>query len=606
MQQRPRDEGRHRSPFAAAFLSLLFPGLGQAYVGFYGRALAFAAPMILIVALGGGLLINPGTRLGLLAEASSPTTLLAILVVDLLLLAYRVVAIVDAFRLASAANAVTGSAESARLGRPRMRWHPVAIAGLLSVVLVASIAHVAVARYDLIAYDLVTSIGNGGDDENADATDALASDEPTDAGGVIPTDGQSTPPTQTGEPTAEPVAPSWNGKERLNILLLGVDKRGDQTSYNTDTMIVASIDPVTKQVAMLSLPRDTVNVPLPRNWRAYGFYGGVYPAKINSLWARARGQANLFPGSKSRERGFNALKGALGELYQIDIPYYIEVDFDGFKKIVDTFGGVAIDVQMPVADDHYPIGAGNSYNLYIPSGFQHMDGTQALAYARARHKTSDFDRAQRQQRVITSLRQQVDPTSLLEPGRLEQLVSALKSSIHTDIPAELFPALVGLAGQVDVKEVRSLVFTPPTYQVECLSCYSLTPKLKPIRRAVKTVFTVDKAFERTRVQLGEEAAVVWVLNGSGTTGQAANIADYLDYLGMDATVPTAGGGRADRSTYTQPVITVYNGAEADMTQTVASLEAALGVKAVLKHDPLVSADVIVITGAATPKLVPPD
>jgi TM2 domain-containing membrane protein YozV len=124
MQQRPRDEGRHRSPFAAAFLSLLFPGLGQAYVGFYGRALAFAAPMILIVALGGGLLINPGTRLGLLAEASSPTTLLAILVVDLLLLAYRVVAIVDAFRLASAANAMTGSGESARLGRPRIHWHP--------------------------------------------------------------------------------------------------------------------------------------------------------------------------------------------------------------------------------------------------------------------------------------------------------------------------------------------------------------------------------------------------------------------------------------------------------------------------------------------------
>ena len=115
MQQRPRDEGRHRSPFAAAFLSLLFPGLGQAYVGFYGRALAFAAPMILIVALGGGLLINPGTRLGLLAEVSSPTTLLAILVVDVLLLVYRIVAIVDAFRLASAANVMTGAGESARL-----------------------------------------------------------------------------------------------------------------------------------------------------------------------------------------------------------------------------------------------------------------------------------------------------------------------------------------------------------------------------------------------------------------------------------------------------------------------------------------------------------
>ena len=468
MQQRPRDEGRHRSPFAAAFLSLLFPGLGQAYVGFYGRALAFATPLVLVIALGGGLVINAQTRLGLLAALSSPSTLLAILVLNAILLAYRVVAIVDAFRLAQAANALSAAGASDRLGRPRVRWHPVAIAGLLAVILVASIAHVAVARYDLIAYDLVTSIGQG-DDEDPEATDELASGEPTSGPSAEPTEDAGAGPTDSAEPTTAPSTPSWDGKERLNILLVGSDKRGDQASYNTDTMIVASIDPVTKQVAMFSLPRDTVNVPLPRKWRAYGFYGGVYPAKINSLWARARGQPNLFPGDKARQRGFDALKGALGELYGIDIPYYIEVDFDGFKKIVDTFGGVAIDVQMPVSDDHYPIGGGNAYNLYIPTGFQHMDGTEALAYARARHKTSDFDRAQRQQRVITSLRQQVDPASLLEPGKLESLVSTLKSSIHTDIPAELFPALVSLAGQVDAKEVRSLVFTPPTYQVECLS-----------------------------------------------------------------------------------------------------------------------------------------
>ena len=604
MQQRPRDEGRHRSPFAAAFLSLLFPGLGQAYVGFYGRALAFAAPLFLLIALGGGLLINAQTRLGLLAALSSPTTLLTVLVLNAILLAYRIVAIVDAFRLASAANAMaTSGGAGGRLGRPRVRWHPVAIAGLLAVILVASIAHVAVARYDLIAYDLVTSIGQGGDDEDPEATDELTSGDPT---GSVPTDAPGATPTGSAEPTDAPQTATWDGTERLNILLIGVDKRQGQSAYNTDTMIVASIDPVTKQVGMFSLPRDTVDVPLPREWRAYGFYGGVYPAKINSLWSRARGQSNLFPGSKSRERGFNALKGALGELYQIDIPYYIEVDFNGFKKIVDTFGGVAIDVQTPVSDDHYPIGAGNSYNLYIPSGFQHMDGTEALAYARARHKTSDFDRAQRQQRVITSLRQQVDPASLLEPGRLEALISTLKSSIHTDIPAELFPALVSLAGQVDAKEVRSLVFTPPTYQVECLSCYSLTPKLKAIRRAVRNVFKVDKALEQTRVKVGEEGAVIWVLNGSGIAGQAANIADYLDYLGMNATVPTAGGGRANRSNHQQSVVTVYNGAETEMVETIAALEGVLGVKVALKNDPLVAADAIVITGAATPSLDPPD
>jgi LytR cell envelope-related transcriptional attenuator len=165
---------------------------------------------------------------------------------------------------------------------------------------------------------------------------------------------------------------------------------------------------------------------------------------------------------------------------------------------------------------------------------------------------------------------------------------------------------VSLAGQVDAKEVRSLVFTPPTYQVECLSCYSLTPKLKAIRRAVKQVFAVDRKFEQARVAVAEEGAVVWVLNGSGTAGQAASVAEYLDYLGMNATVPTAGGGRADRSDYAQTVMTVYNGAEADMIGTIAALEETLGVTAVLKDDKLVTADIIVITGTGTPALVTPD
>ena len=84
------------------------------------------------------------------------------------------------------------------------------------------------------------------------------------------------------------------------------------------------------------------------------------------------------------------------------------------------------------------------------------------------------------------------------------------------------------------------------------------------------------------------------------------MAEYLDYLGDERDGATSGGGRADRSTYPQTVVTVYNGAETDMIETIAALEEALGVKVVLKDDKLVTADVIVITGAATPALVTPD
>jgi hypothetical protein len=211
MQQRPRDEGRHRSPFAAAFLSLLFPGLGQAYVGFYGRALAFAAPLILIIALGGGLVINAQTRLASLAALSSPSTLLAILVLNAILLAYRVVAIVDAFRLAQAANALSASGASDRLGRPRVRWHPVAIAGLLAVILVASIAHGG-RPLRSHRHDLVTSIGQGGDDEDPRGDRRWPRGRSPRLASTDPTDDASAGPTDPWSRLAAPTTASWDGR----------------------------------------------------------------------------------------------------------------------------------------------------------------------------------------------------------------------------------------------------------------------------------------------------------------------------------------------------------------------------------------------------------
>jgi LCP family protein required for cell wall assembly len=579
-----------RSPFAAAFLSFLFPGLGQAYVGFAARALAFAAPPLLALALLAGILINKSTRDGLLANLTSPSVLLVVLGLNLGLLVYRALAVVDAFR---AAAIVTGHVEtdSTRLGRPRLRLHPLSIVGLGAVLVVLSVGHVAAARLNLAAYDAITGIS----DPNARPSLAPASGSPV-----------GTPrPTGTVAPTSQ--LPPWDGKERLNLLLIGSDTRPEIAGHHfTDTLIVASIDPATKQVAMFSLPRDTIRVPLPPSFPASDFFaGGVYPEKINGLFLRALAEPQLFPGN-DRQRGYEALKGALGELYGIDIRYYIEVDFTGFKQIVDRMGGVVIDVQAPVSDDGYPIDDDRKINLYIPPGIQHMDGERALAYARARHKSDDFDRALRQQRVLLSLRQQADIPALLAPGRLESLVEAVKQAVHTDIPPELFPQLVSLAQSADLNNLRSIVFTPPVYQVECLTCYSLTPKIAVIRRAVREAFTFDPAFETQRAKLAEEAAAVWVLNGSGRSGQAGRTADYLAYLGMDAVVPRSNGGRADRTTYTSTVVTFYNGAEADLPETVRVLEATFDVKVATKRDPNVSVDVIVITGSRTPVLEVPD
>ncbi len=596
------DTPRGPSPFVAAFLSLIFPGLGQLYAGLPARALGFAAPPFLVVALLAGIGLNHNARDAVIAAVFAPTALRAILLFDIVAFVYRLVAVVDAYRVAVA----MGPARPTRLGVPRIPVRPLPLAGLIAVVLVAGMGHVALARYDLIALDTIEGLtssdtGNSGPDATPIATTGAS------AGAT----GAAASPTSTPPGTSAP-APSivpWNGTDRLNILLIGVDQRPKDATFNTDTMIVASIDPASGQIAMFSVPRDTENVPLPPG-AAADYLGGVYPNKINSLWTYARGNPGLFPGT-DQTRGYTALKGALGALLGIDIKYYVEVNFEGFIKVVDTLGGAMIDVQTPVTDQHYPTSDGRgALNLYIAPGIQHMDGAQALAYARSRHASNDFDRAQRQQRVIVSMREQTDVLSFLDPSRLERLSGALKSAIHTDFPADQLPQLISLIERVDTKNLRSFVFTPPLYMTECAPAqcqvhYFIHPKVALIQQAVAQAFTIDPALLKSQQKLAAENATVWVLNGSGKSGQATSIVDYLQYLGVAAIVPPVNGGRADSSGYTGTVVTFYNGAEQNMPETVRVLQKAFGVTIETKTDPTVKADVIVITGSATPGLTPP-
>ncbi|HXG40798.1 MAG TPA: hypothetical protein VNJ28_07625, partial [Candidatus Limnocylindrales bacterium] len=144
---------RGRSAFTAAFLSLLFPGLGHAYAGAWHRALGFAAAPILLGSLVLGIVLR-ADRLELLGTLLQPSVLTGILVLDVVALAYRAVATIDAYRVVAYLNALEASG-GGRLGRPRVPYHPVSVAGLLAVLLVMSGAHVALARYDLLALDFV-------------------------------------------------------------------------------------------------------------------------------------------------------------------------------------------------------------------------------------------------------------------------------------------------------------------------------------------------------------------------------------------------------------------------------------------------------------------
>jgi LCP family protein required for cell wall assembly len=477
-----------RSAFAAAFLSFLLPGLGHVYLRRWLRAVVWAILPVLAMTATVAVLAGPN-RTDLLASLVDPDMLLAVLLVIALDLLYRLAAVLDAWQLARD-RSVGSRATRALSGM-----------GVLAVVMVLVVSHVAVAGPVLLAYDTVGSL----DDDAGDTTpvprledlgpgfEHLFGTTPTQ----LPEPGITPRPDRaTARPDVADDGPLDSAK-RLDILLIGADGgRAGSSTYLTDTMMVVSVDPRSGRLAFISLPRDTAGVPLPAEWAAArGVYGARFDAKINTLYTTARLQPELFPGSDG-QRGYRALMGALSELYGLDIRYYVAVDLSGFRGAVNALGGLVVDVRRPLWDPAYPSDDGRGkLKMYVAPGIQVMNGQQALAYARSRKTTSDFDRAERQQQLVAGLRDQLDLASLLEPGVIDALVREFKTNVRTNIPPRLLPQLIRIAADVDVARRRSLVLSPEKgFSTECNACqpdgqYKLLGDVTRIRKAVQGVFS---------------------------------------------------------------------------------------------------------------------
>jgi LCP family protein required for cell wall assembly len=599
-----------KSAFAAAFLSFLYPGLGHAYLGRWLRALAWAVLPTLAILAGAGLVLSSPDKTDLLAPLLDPamsTAVYGAIVIDLL---YRLAAVIDAYRLAQ--DRSVGSSSSRMLST----------VGLLGIVLVLVATHVAVARPVSLAYETITDItSNSGDDSALPDLEELGLEVPElspdpvapEAGGTL----APTPVAVAEEPSPTPAAgPGWDGKARLNILLIGADggRQGiADKSYLTDTMIVVSVDPRTHKVAFISLPRDMSGIPLPRSWAAYRAYpGGKFNDKINTLYTYARGAPGLFPGN-DRERGYQALMGTLGNLYGLKIDYYVAVDLNSFRDTVNTLGGVVVDVQLPVYDPDYPSddGRGN-LKLYVPPGMQWMNGQRALAYARSRHGSSDFDRAARQQRVVTSVRDQTDLSALFAPGVIDKLLKQLTKSVRTNIPPKMIPKLISLAQEIDLDRRENLVLSSSAYGRVCYPCppngyWMLVANPSNIRRAVQNLLSGNVKAAKERQKVEDEGAVVYVLNGAGGSNtKVTNIADALRARGMNAMVPPIAEGRADHDDYKDTVITIYNGAAGDLPLTVRKLRQTFkGADIVEADDANQLANITVTVGSKTKPLKRP-
>ncbi len=207
--------------------------------------------------------------------------------------------------------------------------------------------------------------------------------------------------------------------DRVNILLLGMGGPGHDGPYLTDTNMVVSIKPSTKEVALLSIPRDLgVNIP------DYGM------GKIN--------HANSYGESKTAGQGGEFTREMFAKTLNLNIPYYVRVDFKAFTDIIDTVGGVNINVERSFSDYMFP-GPNDSYQtIEFTAGTQLMNGTRALEYSRSRHGTNgeggDFARARRQQQVITALKEKLLAFgTYTNPIKVQKIISTLSGHITTNL-----------------------------------------------------------------------------------------------------------------------------------------------------------------------------
>jgi polyisoprenyl-teichoic acid--peptidoglycan teichoic acid transferase len=263
--------------------------------------------------------------------------------------------------------------------------------------------------------------------------------------------------------------------ERVNFLLVGVDSGFDRPHALTDTMLVVSVDPDGAS-AMISIPRDLFGAPLPD--------GTTYDQKLNMLMSEAEGDPERFPAG-----GVGTLKEVVGDILGLEIHYFAAVNLIGFKAAVDAIGGVDITVERAIADPVYSEDGFLEPGFYIEPGTYHMDGAFALAYVRSRHGPgdSDFTRAERQQQLLTTIREKLTAGNLV--GALPALLDVVKNTISTDIPSARIPSLARAVQEADMTQLERTVIQPPLVMVDQdpIAGYILRPDLDAIRELTETL-----------------------------------------------------------------------------------------------------------------------
>lgn len=320
--------------------------------------------------------------------------------------------------------------------------------------------------------------------------------------------------------------PLAGGKDdRINVLLLGIGGPGHDGAFLTDTILLASIKPSTKQISLISIPRDlAVNIP------GYGVQ------KINSADAYGEIKQANWGGAYATE--------IISKTLDIDIPYYIRVDFKAFENIIDEVGGVKVDVEKSFTDTMFPAPKDLFQTVSFKKGITTMDGATALKFARSRHgdngEGSDFGRSKRQQKMLVALKEKVlSYNTLLNPIKINSIINSLESHITTNMEFSDMMTLVKQARELDTNNVASLTLddSPTGYLRSTFSsagAFILVPtsgNFSDINLAIKNIFSdgnVAKNYNTPTQDIPVNySAKIEIQNGTWNAGLASRIKKRL-------------------------------------------------------------------------------
>jgi LCP family protein required for cell wall assembly len=342
-------------------------------------------------------------------------------------------------------------------------------------------------------------------------------------------------------------------EDRINVLLTGIGGKDHDGAELTDTIILVSMKPSTQEVAMFSIPRD-MSVP----WPNHGW------TKINNI--------NAYGESNEKGSGIYELNNTIEKLFNIDIHYNVKIDFEGFIKIVDELGGLDVNVENTLNDYKYPIlGEEDNPNYYsryehlsLEEGWQTMDGSLALKYARSRHalgiEGSDFARAKRQQKIIEAIKNKVFSShTYLRPGLISRIINILDDNLETNFNISEIVKMWNLFKDVNSENIYNYILNdaPDNFLYATRSANGaciLVPKTGNYKNIAIWIQDVFGDTENTHSQYSEETFVeakksepkieevimekdtkVEILNGTTVNGLASETADNLETIGFEIT-----------------------------------------------------------------------